>query len=128
MVRVPECCPAQLRHIRADDLQPVVMPERVPEIKIAVPCFNITAFLECALPVRRSVEPAVFHCNITTPIKRPLHVKCLVFYDVHSCTPPYPPPERLPKKEGAAPVCFIILPAGGYGEYLFSISFYTRSV
>ena len=123
MVRVPERSPAQLCHIRTGDLQAAVVPEGIPEIKIAVFCLDISAFLECTLPVRRSIEPAVFHYDIMTPIESALHVKCFIIYDLHRCMPPYPPPEHIPKvsvsclrhpilyygRENTANACFLSL-------------------
>ena len=83
MVGIPQCRTAELGHFRIADLQPMIMPERIPQIKKAVLHLYIRTFLECAFSVSRAVKGTFLHQDPPASIKRPFLIKCLSLYCVH---------------------------------------------
>ncbi len=59
------------------------MPEGVAQVKIALLCLNVPAFLKSTFSVGRTVEDAVLHQHILTAVQGTFLVKGLVLDKFH---------------------------------------------
>ena len=81
---IPQGGPAKLRHFAVFDMQAIVVPEGVAQIKETIHSFHVAAFFESAFSVCRAIEAAASHAGVAATVKGPLFVKNLVLDNMHS--------------------------------------------
>jgi hypothetical protein len=87
MMAVPERRPAKLSHFTVSDDKILVMPERIAQIEICIADRDVSALLEGALAIRRSVKSAVHNLDGILTVKCSFLIELHVFISFHILPP-----------------------------------------
>ena len=83
VARVPEGCSAKRGHLTVKERYLIIVPEGIAKVEKALLCYDITAFLKCALAVCLTVKFTFSDGHSIAFIQCALLVEALIFDHFH---------------------------------------------